>query len=210
MPVRKSMKQSVKKQEEAMNQPQPLQEAVVSVVTDEARGEERVLYSWMAPVRPFKDRNRDYYTTIAAIAFLVIIILVFMKEFLLIAVVIAFAFVAYVLAAVPPEEIEHQLTSRGIRSAGKLYRWGELRRYWFSEKFGQKMIMIQTFMLFPGQLLLMLGKGNEKKVRDFLNDRLPYDQPEPTFLDKSANWLSEKVPLEGETKAVESQIKSKK
>jgi len=161
-------------------------------------GEEKLLYRWKAPVRPFKKRDRDYYTTIAAIAFLIIIILGFLREFLLIAVVIAFAFVSYVLAAVKPEETEHQLTSRGIRTADKLYRWADLRRYWLSEKYGQAMVMVQTAMLFPGQLLMLLPEADKEKVRKILNEHLPYEQPEPTFLDKSADWLSKKVPLEKE------------
>lgn len=165
-------------------------------VVDSLVGEEKKLFEWSAPIRPFKKREREYYTTIASIAFLIIVILAFLREFLLIAVVIAFAFVSYVLAAIPPEKVKHQLTSRGIRSADKLYRWGELRRYWITEKFGQKMVIVQTSMLFPGQLLLLLGGASENHIRKLFNERLPYDEPEPTLMDKSANWLSEKVPLE--------------
>lgn len=163
-------------------------------------GEEKVLLTWEAPVRPFKKRDKEYYTTIAAIAFLIIIILVFLREFILIAVVISFAFVSYVLAAVPPEKTKHQLTNRGVRTAGKLYRWADLSRYWIAEKFDQKMVVVQTMMVFPGQLLLLLGKGNFKDIQKILNEHLPLDEPEPTFLDRSATWLSEKVPLERENK----------
>ncbi len=171
----------------------------VSAAVDEGLvGEEVVLYRWEAPVRPFKKRDRDYYTTIASIAFFVVIILVFLKEFLLIAVVVSFAFVAYVLAAIPPEKTDHKLTNRGIRTADKLYRWGDLVRYWFTKKYNQQMIHVQTSMVFPGQLLLLLDKADEKKIKVIFNERLPYEEPEPTFMDKSATWLSEKVPLERE------------
>lgn len=176
-------------------------ETTQAVVPQQEVGEESVFLTWKAPVRPFKRRARDYYTTIAAIALLIIIILGFLREFLLIAVVVAFAFVSYVFAAIPPEEVEHRLTNRGIRSSDKLYRWRDLRRYWFSEKFGQKMIVVETAMLFPGRLLLMLGKVDEKKLRTIFNEWLPHEEPEPTFVDKSAKWLSEKVPLEQEVKA---------
>jgi hypothetical protein len=172
-------------------------------------GEEKELLRWKAPVRPYKKRDRDYYTTIASIAFLIIVILAFLKEFLLIAVVIAFAFVSYVLAAIPPDDTEHQLTNRGIRTAGKLYRWGELQRYWISKKFGQDMIVIQTALIFPGQLLLMVGSADLGKIREILNKRLPYEEPEPTFLDRSATWLSDKIPLEKESVASQEKKNSK-
>jgi hypothetical protein len=122
--------------------------------------------------------------------------LAFLKEFLLIAVVVAFAFVSYVLAAIPPEETEHQLTNRGVRTGGRLYRWEELQRYWIANKFGSEMVVIQTIMVFPGQLLLLIDKKNKKRIREIINDRLPYEEPESTFVDRSASWLSEKIPLE--------------
>ena len=199
MAVKEKVKTKLKQSKEATKE-------IVTAVGEQATpfpigevGEEKLLYRWKAPVRPFKKRDREYYTTIAAIAFLIIIILGFLREFLLIAVVVAFAFVSYVLAAVKPEETEHQLTSRGIRTANKLYRWSDLRRYWFSEKYGQAMVMIQTVVLFPGQLLMLLSGTDKEKVRKILNERLPYEQPEQTFLDKSADWLSKKVPLEKES-----------
>jgi hypothetical protein len=175
-------------------------DAAAEVVETGLVGEEKMLMEWKAPVRPFKKRDRDYYTTIASIAFLIIVILAFLKEFLLIAVVIAFAFVSYVLAAVPPEETKHQLTNRGIRTASKLYRWEELVRYWLTQKFGQDMIVVQTVMIFPGQLLLMKGSADIEKIKKIFNERLPYDEPEKTFMDRSANWLSKKIPLEKEVK----------
>jgi hypothetical protein len=100
------------------------------------------------------------------------------------------------VAAIPPEKTEHQLTNRGIRTGDKLYRWGELQRYWTESKFGQDMMVVQTMMVFPGQLLLLVDKNNRKKIREILNDRLPFEKPEPTFIDKSASWLSKKIPLE--------------
>ena len=196
MPVREKSKVS------AEQPPEPTK-VVASAVSGQAAslptgdvGEEKVLMQWRAPSRPFKKRDREYFTTIAAIAFLVIIILGFLREFLLIAVVIAFAFVSYVLASVQPEETEHQLTSRGIRTGDKLFRWNTLRRYWTTEKFGQKMVIIQTIVAFPGHLILLVGSAEEGKIRKVLNEHLPHEEPEKTFLDKSAEWLSKKIPLE--------------
>src|SRR3989344_7077773 len=78
----------------------------------------KTLLKWEAAVRPFKKRDREYYTTIAAIVFLLAVILLFLKEWLLIAVMAALMFVAYVLATVPPESVEHELNTRGIVTGG--------------------------------------------------------------------------------------------
>ena len=163
--------------------------------------EERVLVSWRAAGRPFKRRDREYYTTIGAIVFLVAIILLFLKEWLLIAVMIALAFVAYVLASVPPEETKHELTNKGIRTGEKLYRWQELWRFWIEEKWRQKMLVVETRYKFPRRLLLMLGEADEELVKRTLKEYLFLEKPEPTFMDKASEWLVEKVPLESEEPA---------
>ena len=164
--------------------------------------EERVLVSWRAPGRPFKRRDKEYYTTIGAIVVLVAIILLFLKEWLLIAVMIALAFVAYVLASVPPEETKYELTNRGIRTGDKLYKWQELWRFWLEDKWKQKMLVVETRVKFPRRLLLMLGEADEELVKRTLKDYLILEQPEATFMDKAADWLVKKVPLESEEPAV--------
>lgn len=156
----------------------------------------KTLLEWQAPIRPFKKRDREYYTTIAAIVFLLAVILLFLKEWLLIAVMTAMMFVAYVLATVKPELIEHQITTRGVSSGGKMYKWKDLGRFWFSNKWNNDILHIDTRLQFPGQLMLLLGEVNKKEVKEILQRNVQYEVPEENFLDKSAKWLQEKVPLE--------------
>ena len=157
---------------------------------------ERDLYTWDAPSRLYKKRNREFYSTVAAIVLLVSIILLFAKEFLLIAVILALGFVVYALSAVEPEPVKHTLTNRGIRSSGKLYRWETLGRYWWEDKWKQDHVHIELPHQFPGKLLLLLGKGSKDTIESILNTYLIKEKPDPTFIDKAAKWLQEKVPLE--------------
>ena len=159
---------------------------------------EKDLYTWQAPSRPFKKRNREFYTTIGALVILLSVILLFAKEFLLIGVILSFGFVAYVLASVAPEDVKHTLTNKGVRSAKKLYLWSELGRFWWDDKWKQKILHIETKDAFPGRIQLLLGKGNEKKINDIISKYLIKEKPEPTWLDKSSKWLQEKIPLENE------------
>lgn len=156
------------------------------------------LLKWEAAVRPFKKRDREYYTTIAAIVFLLAVILLFLKEWLLIAVMVALMFVAYVLATVAPEKTEHEITTRGILTGGKAYKWGELKRFWFSEKWKDTILNIETNLKFPGRLMILLGETSKEKVKELLQKQVQYEVPEETFMDRSAKWLSDKIPLEKE------------
>ena len=158
----------------------------------------KTLLKWEAPVRPFKKRDRDYYTTIAAIVFLLAVILLFLKEWLLIAVMVALMFVAYVLATVPPEKTDHEITTRGLVVSGKAYLWKELRRFWFVKKWGDTILNIDTNLKFPTRLMILLGETEEAKVKELLQKQIQYEVPEKTFMDRSAKWLSDKIPLERE------------
>ena len=156
----------------------------------------KVLLEWQAAVRPFKKRTREFYTTIGAIASLLIIILLFIQEWLLIVVIIAFAFVSYVLGTVRPGQAKHEITNRGIITGESKFTWPELNRFWFSQKFGQKILHVETNIRFPRQLMLLLNETSQEKVKKLLEDYLLFEEPEKTWMDNASRWLSEKVPLE--------------
>jgi len=157
--------------------------------------EEKVLLEWEAPQRVFKKRPKEYFTTIGAIVILVCLILLFVQEFLLIAVIVAICFVAYTLATVEPEKTKHEISTRGVRTGGKFYRWDELGRYWFDDHSGQTVLNIETFITFPRLLILIVS--DKDKIKDLLSPYLLLEKPEPGFLDKTSEWLAKKVPLEG-------------
>ncbi|HBU22290.1 TPA: hypothetical protein DEB02_05090, partial [Candidatus Beckwithbacteria bacterium] len=112
-------------------------------------------------VRPFKKRDREYYTTIGAIGFLLAVILLFLKEWLLIAVIAALMFVAYVLATVEPEKTSHEITTVGILTGDKTYKWEDLKRFWFETKWSDKISHVDTKLSFLGRLMLLLGDTSE-------------------------------------------------
>lgn len=159
----------------------------------------RNLLEWRAPVRPFKKRGKEFFSTVLTIVFLISVILLFLKEWLLIAVIIALTFVVYVMGTIPPEEVEHKITNRGIVTGGKNYRWEQLGRFWFEEKWGQKILYVENFG-FPRALMMLLGQKTENEVKKILSEYLLQEQPEKNWLDKASSWLSQKIPLEEETK----------
>lgn len=158
---------------------------------------EQTLLTWSAASRPFKRRNKQFYTTIGIIVFLVSIILFFAGQFLPIAVVISVAFLAYVLSSVPPHEATYRITTFGVRIEDQLYYWEELGRFWFDERYQQKMVHIEVAR-FPGRLTLMLGQLTETDVEELLKEVLIKQKPADTFFDTSAKWLQEKIPLDNE------------
>ena len=154
------------------------------------------LLVWRSPARAFKPRNREYYTTVAAIIFLLSVILLFLREWLLIGVIISLGFVAYVLSSVPPEQVENKITTRGIISGGKRYDWTLLYRFWLSQKWGNEILNIETRIAFPRRLMFLLGNTNKEKVKNIVEKYLLLEKPEKNFVDKAGSWLQKKFPLE--------------
>lgn len=155
----------------------------------------QTLLAWSSPSRLFKKRDREYFVNIGAIVFLLSIILVFAREFVLIAAVLSIVFLIYVLSTVPPEEVNHKITNLGIESAGHFYRWEELADFWLEEQWGQHMMILRPFL--SPRIIILLGDQNHEKVRELVAKHIPFrSEPEKTWVDNAASWLTKKIPLE--------------
>jgi len=160
-----------------------------------ATGNEEVYAEWSSPSRLFKKRDREYFVNIAAIVFLLSVILVFAREFVLIATVLSIVFLVYVLSTVPPEDVKHRITNLGIDSAGHFYRWEELADFWFEDQWGQTMMVVRPYL--SPRLIILLGSQTKPRIRDFVAKHIPFrEEPERTWMDNATRWITEKIPLE--------------
>ncbi len=157
----------------------------------------KTLLSWQAPSRPFRKKDRSYYTTLAIIVVLLVLILILAKEFLLIATILSLAFVAYVLAFVPPHRIDYRISTQGITIGEDFYFWHFLDSFWFKEKEGHKILHVQTRLRFPAQIMMVLEKIDEEKVKKILSRFLPFfEKPHKSWMEKWSDSLQKNFPLE--------------
>ncbi|MBI2019491.1 hypothetical protein HYS95_02380 [Candidatus Daviesbacteria bacterium] len=157
----------------------------------------KTLLEWEAPARPFRKKDRSYYTTIAVLVILLVLIAFLIQEFLLVGVILAFAFVAYVLAFVPPHDITYRVSTQGITIGEDFYFWHFLDSFWFKEKDKQKILHIQTRLRFPAQLMIVLGTEDEEKVKKIMAKFLPFvEVPYKSLMEKWAESLQKHFPLE--------------
>lgn len=158
----------------------------------------KTLLSWEAPARPFRKKDRSYYTTIAILLILVVLIVfLWLRDFLLIGVLLALGFVSYVLAFVPPHKIQFKISTQGITVGEDFYFWHFLDAFWFKEKDGLKVLHIQTRLRFPAQLMLVLGSEDEEKVKKTVARFLPYvEVPYRSWMEKWSEGLQKHFPLE--------------
>lgn len=161
----------------------------------ETAQKEEVYLTWTSPSRLFKRRDKEYFTNIGAIVFLLTVILIFAREYVLVAAVLSIVFLVYVLSTVPPEDVKHTISNLGIESAGHFYRWETLAEFWLEEQWGQNILILRP--IFGPRIIILLGTQSKSSVKEAVAKHIPFrEQPEKSWVDNAASWLSQKIPLE--------------
>ena len=157
------------------------------------REPERDLVTWVAPARPFKRRDRQFYVTTFAMAGVVSLILFLAEGLVPVILIISLVFLYYVLATVEPENVEYKVTNKGIKIAGKEVNWQFMNRFWFSNRFGQELMVIDTILI-PGRMELVINAEIKEKLKKEISAYIPYEEAPPTGLDRVTNWFAQKMP----------------
>jgi hypothetical protein len=157
----------------------------------------KTLLAWTAPGRPFRKRTKQYYLTSLLIMLFVEVILFLFSQYMLMLVVLSLVFVAFALATVPPRDFHYRISTEGITVEDHFFLWQELYDFYFKKRNGIDVLHIRTHAFIPGELTITLGSVGEEHVKSVLLPFLPYrEYIKPTFMDKSADWLSKNFPLE--------------
>lgn len=157
----------------------------------------RTLLSWKAPGRPFRKRDKQYYLTSILIAFLIEVILFLFSQYLLMLVVISLLFLAFALASVPPRDFHYRISTQGVMVEDHFFIWDELYDFYFKRRENIDSLHIGTHAFFPGEITIPLEGVDREHIKQVLVNFLPYREfVKPTFMEKSADWLSHNFPLE--------------
>ncbi len=159
--------------------------------------EEKVLFEWTALKRPYQKKDKEFWVTVLSVLGLVSLILFFVKEWFLIAALMGFVFLYYVLTTVQPEKSKYKITNKGIYiSSSEKLDWDALKRFWINDKWGYQVLNLETWLKFPRVVSLVIPEDKKQEVTDLLEKYLPQEEESPQFLDKFTDWLARKFPLE--------------
>lgn len=154
----------------------------------------RELFSWEAPERVFVPRNLKWFGNVGLIVLVLLLIALFLQEFLLMGAILAAVFVVYVLATIPPQTMNHRITTQGIITGERTFIWDELVDFWFTEKQNQQLLVVRTYLRFPYQLTLVLHKADLSIIRELLVNYIPYREViHKNWLDKVEDWVTKKL-----------------
>lgn len=160
----------------------------------------QVVFSWKAPLRPYKKSSGIILRFYLAVAFLLSLIMFFFGDKILLIPIWALVFIFYVLTITPPPEVENKITTFGIEAAGVTLRWEVLSHFYFGKRFGfYTLTVVSQSPYFYHAYLVVPTEEMKKKLITVLSAHLLYQEtPHKTVSDRMLDWLSVLVPDEEE------------
>ena len=154
---------------------------------------EKDLVTWIAPARPFKRRDRQFYLTTVSIAGIVCLILFLAEGAMPVILIVSLIFLYYVMSTVTPDEIEYKITNKGVKVGGKRTDWQFLGRFWFGKRYDSELLVLETASI-PNRMELVIKPEVKEEVRKNLKEYLSEEEISPSKLDKAIDWFSKKLP----------------
>jgi len=151
------------------------------------------LVTWIAPARPFMRRDKQFFTTVFAIAGIISLVLFLAEGIMPVILIVALVFLFYVLSTVPPENIEYKITNKGVKISGKLVEWKTLVRFWFIERTGSEVLIFETYLI-PGRVELVINPEIKEVLKKEISAYIPFEEVQMSGLDKMTNWVAQKLP----------------
>jgi hypothetical protein len=133
-----------------------------------------ILYKWESDMRTYKKLDKKKFWMVSAAVLVLFVVLAILGQFGLMAAVAAVMFLFYVLGTVPPEKVSHLITTLGVETMDKEYKWEKLQDYWFSKKDGAIVLNVDTSLTFPSRLIMITDKGGMDNIHGLLKDKLKY------------------------------------
>lgn len=171
-------------------------------MTQETTNQVRTLLTWKSPGRPFKKRGKEFYLNMLLIVTCLAVIAALFHQYILILLILSLSFVVFALSITPPHDFHYRISTEGITIEDHFYLWQELYDFYFKKRNGIDVLHIRTEAFIPGELTLTLGDVDKEHIKSVLLPYLPYREViKPTFMEKSADFLSRNFPLERTEKA---------
>lgn len=154
---------------------------------------DEVHFKWAAQSRPFKRRSREFYVSLISIAGLLGAILFLIEGIMPVLLLSSIILLFYILSTVEPEVVQYEITSKGVKFAGRLTPWENINSFWFVDRLGSKVVVFETTVI-PGRLELVIDASKEKEIHEILSEYLPQSDVPNGVFDRATEWVGKRLP----------------
>jgi hypothetical protein len=153
------------------------------------------LYEWSSPERVQIKLEGKTFWIVVAISLVGILYLAILGQYWLMGALIALLFFIYVLGTTKPYTAIYRITAKGVEVGGKLYEWFMLDNFWFANKDGQYILVIETKLRLPKAFVILLDKSEKDPIFVLLQEKVLYkDIRKQDYFDKKSYGIY--IPLE--------------
>lgn len=153
------------------------------------------LFQWKAPIRTKVVFEKKSFFAFVLATLLFIVFLAILQKYLLMLAIVSLLFFIYVAGTTDPEVVTHQIRARGIEAFDRFYDWFMLDEFWFTNKNGQDILMIDTKLRYPSRLIMLIETKDRGALFMLLQDKLLYrDIKSQNSLDKATH--GDYIPLD--------------
>lgn len=155
------------------------------------------LLVWTAPSRPYRKKDRSFYTVALVLIVLGGLVALPISGPLFGVALMALLFVAFVLDRMPPEDIQYKISTQGVTVDNHFYHWHDLDSFWLGDKDNHQLMYIRTRYRYPALLMVMLGPVAENQIKGVVAHFLPFQEIAPkSMLEDWSRTLQKHFPLE--------------
>jgi len=182
----------------------PKEAIPVTPIEDEASmfkqyGQKQVLLEWVSSGKLETGQFNEKFARLGAIIGLVIaFLLALMQDFVLILMIGGVVVFYYVLTKkYAGSDISCQLNSYGLVYGGKTYYWSSLRRFFFSKRKSEELLMIDLLNELVSRLIITFPESKKGEIEKILKEHIMFLEIEPkSSFDKSVDSLMNKLNFE--------------
>lgn len=158
------------------------------------------LYTWTAPERDYNPKTKRWYVAMAGIALIFIVLAALTKNYLLIFTIIALIVVMYTINTIPPHDVKHQITNKGIYSFSTIFLWKNILAFWVTTRGTRSFLHLE----YRGKandadfktMVILVGSGNLVKIVTYLVAHVDYLGEEEIGSSALSEWTHGKyIPL---------------
>lgn len=104
-------------------------------------------------------------------------------------------FMIWAMSRTEPRMENYTLSSWGLRTKERVYRYEDMNYFWFETKWGGRLMRINLAGA-PWHLVVVIDLESEKEIKKIMMERVLFQEPPVTWSDRVVRWLGDKIPLE--------------
>ena len=104
-------------------------------------------------------------------------------------------FMLWAMSRSEPRTEKYLLTSWGLKTIERTYRYDSMTAFWFETKWGGRLMRINLAQA-PWHIVIVTDSSKENQIKKIMLEHTIYQEPPVTWLDRLTKWLGDKIPLE--------------